>query len=456
MGTAMGSTTHRAMSSASGQQGQDVGRKRRIVFAAMGTLGDLHPCLAIGNALRARGYAVTIATHTGHRMRVDASALGFAPLRPDLPRLGPQLHAQMFHPRRGAEVTIRQIIAPAIRDSYADVVAAADGADLLVATPTAFAVRIAAEKLAVPWASIDFAASVFASAYEPPPLPRLRFLTPLRPFGLAYGRAVRAAIAVGTRSWVKPIRSLRRELGLPPGPNPLLNMSSPDLSLATFSPVLARPQPDWPKSARITGFPYYDRDDFGRETSPALADFLDAGPPPIVVTLGSGAVNAAWAGALFAASIDAAHLLGRRLLLLIGSEPSTRAALPEPLPTGVAALAYAPHAHVFPRAAAIVHQGGTGTLAQAMRAGRPMLVTPFVLDQYDNAARAVRLGVARTLPPGRFNAWRLAAALGELLADPKIAARAEAVGRVVRMEDGATVAADAIEGLLAARSLGRA
>lgn len=432
------------------------GRRHRIVFAAVGTLGDLHPCLAIGHVLRKRGHAVTVATHAGHRARVEAAGLGFAPLRPDLASLGPELHALMFHPRLGAEIGIRQLIAPAIRDSYDDLAAAAAGADLLASTPVAFAGRIVAEKLGIAWASIDTAPSVFASAHDPPPLPRLRLLEPLRPLGLAHGRMVRAAIALGTRSWMAPVRAFRRELGLQPGPNPLLSMSSPDLSLAIFSPLLARPEPDWPESARITGFPFHDRDDPGRETPSALATFLDAGPPPIVVTLGSGAVNAAWAGGRFAASLEAARALGRRLLLLIGSEPGIRAALPDPLPEGVAAFAYAPHARVFPRAAAIVHQGGIGTLAQALRAGRPMLITPFILDQYDNAARAVRLGVARILPPDRFDARRLVAALGEVLADPAMAERAEAVAQAVRREDGARVAADAVEELLAARSRRRA
>src|SRR5689334_21493082 len=99
---------------------------------------------------------------------------------------------------------------------------------------------------------------------------------------------------------------LRRELGLPPGPNPFARgLFSPTLSLAMFSPLLGRPQPDWPASARITGFAFHDREDPGRESPPALAAFLDAGPAPIIATLGSGAAKTAAAGPVLAATLAA-------------------------------------------------------------------------------------------------------------------------------------------------------
>jgi rhamnosyltransferase subunit B len=133
----------------------------------------------------------------------------------------------------------------------------------------------------------------------------------------------------------------------------------------------------------------------------------------------------------------------------VGPDPAVRASLPDPLPEGALAVDYAPHAAVFPRAAAVVHQGGVGTLAQALRVGRPMLVVPFSHDQPDNAARARRLGVARVPAPARYAARTAARGLGALLADPVAAARAEEVGRAVRAKDGAAAACDAIEALLA-------
>ncbi|MDX1661825.1 MAG: glycosyltransferase, partial [Gemmatimonadota bacterium] len=99
----------------------------------------------------------------------------------------------------------------------------------------------------------------------------------------------------------------------------------------------------------------------------------------------------------------------------------------------------------FPRAAAIVHQGGIGTLGQALRAGRPMLVVPHSHDQPDNAHRATRLGVARTIRPTAYRADRVVAELRRLLEDSDYRLRAGEVGRIVRAEDGVATACDAIE-----------
>ncbi|MBL8539908.1 MAG: glycosyltransferase, partial [Betaproteobacteria bacterium] len=108
----------------------------------------------------------------------------------------------------------------------------------------------------------------------------------------------------------------------------------------------------------------------------------------------------------------------------------------------------APHSIVFPRAAAIVHQGGIGTLAQALKAGRPMLVVPFSHDQPDNAERAQRLGVARCIPRAKFPVERAVEALRALLDDPRYAQSAQAVAEAIRAEDGVRAACDRIERLL--------
>ena len=107
--------------------------------------------------------------------------------------------------------------------------------------------------------------------------------------------------------------------------------------------------------------------------------------------------------------------------------------------------AYAPFSEIFPYAAVVVHQGGIGTTAQAMRAGCPQLVVPYAFDQPDNAARIKRLGLGLTLPKGRFNAARGADRLHRLLSDKRIRAKAAQVRTVLEEENGATAAADAVE-----------
>jgi UDP:flavonoid glycosyltransferase YjiC (YdhE family) len=132
--------------------------------------------------------------------------------------------------------------------------------------------------------------------------------------------------------------------------------------------------------------------------------------------------------------------------LLVGRDLPNR---PASLPRGVVAFDYAPYSELFPRAAAIVHQGGIGTTAQALRSGRPMLVVPFAFDQPDNAERARRLGVGRTIARSRYSVASATRELARILDDPSIAARASDVGHTIAREDGVGRACDAIERELA-------
>jgi UDP:flavonoid glycosyltransferase YjiC (YdhE family) len=241
-----------------------------------------------------------------------------------------------------------------------------------------------------------------------------------------------------TRRWIKPVLALRRELGLPDRGNPLFDGShSPRLALALFSRCLAEPQPDWPPQTLVTGFPFFDRHHEQAQVEPALHRFLSDGPPPVVFTLGSSAVGAA--GDFYRDSLQAIGKMGVRALLLTGSHPQ---GLPETLPAGVMAVSYAAHSEVFPRASAIVHQGGIGTTAQAMRAGRPALIVPFAHDQFDNAERVRRLGAAEVVYRSRYNALTAETALGRLRNCDSAAAQ---LGDSVRAERGVECAADSIE-----------
>jgi UDP:flavonoid glycosyltransferase YjiC (YdhE family) len=167
-----------------------------------------------------------------------------------------------------------------------------------------------------------------------------------------------------------------------------------------------------------------------------LLFFGGGGAPPLVFALGSSAV---WLGGDFwLAALEAARRLGRRAILITGT-----GSLPS-LPQWAREFSYLPYSQVFPHACVVVHQAGIGTLAQALRAGRPQLITPVWFDQPDNAARAARLGVARTLPFRRVSAARLVQQLRPLLAQPSYAAAAREVAGGLIGIDGGAVAADYI------------
>ncbi|MEH1964311.1 MAG: nucleotide disphospho-sugar-binding domain-containing protein [Nostoc sp.] len=106
---------------------------------------------------------------------------------------------------------------------------------------------------------------------------------------------------------------------------------------------------------------------------------------------------------------------------------------------------YAPFSEIFPCVCAIMHQGGIGTTAQALRAGHPTLVVPYSHDQPDNAARVERLGISRTIPRKQYSAVRVIKQLRELLGNPNYAAKAAEIGSIIQAENGLGVARDAIK-----------
>lgn len=415
----------------------------RVLLASWGSYGDLNPFLGLALGLRARGHEPVLATLEAYREHVEREGIAFAPLRPFVSLDDHETVARIMDPARGSEFLLRELILPRVRDQYADLDAAAEGADLLVSHPAVPAGPIVGERRGLPWLSSVLAPLSFFSLTDFPVLPPIRWIGGARRNpGIA--RALRGLSRLAMRGWAEPVHALRRELGLPRGGEPVLEgQFSPHGTLALFSRVLAAPQPDWPARTTVTGTIFFDRT--AGTLPPGLEAFLAAGPPPVVFTLGSAAV--ATPGGFYRASVAAAAALGLRAVLLVGRGPGGRPAAgrpTEPLPDTVHVEEVAPFSALFPRAAAIVHQGGAGTLAQALRAGRPQLVVPFAHDQPDNADRVARLGIARTIRPERYTPLAAAGALGALL-DGDAARRAEAVGRTVRAEDGVAAACGAIE-----------
>jgi UDP:flavonoid glycosyltransferase YjiC (YdhE family) len=246
--------------------------------------------------------------------------------------------------------------------------------------------------------------------------------------------------------WAAPLAELRREIGLPPYPGNLIfdAMFSPLGNLALYSPVLGGVQPDYPPRTQVTGFAFYDEDpEEGAETGADLARFLAAGDAPIAFVLGSAAhVDAR---DFFQVSVEAARALARRAVVVTGSAPA-----PELTASAdVFACRYARYSQLFAGAAAIVHQGGIGTLAQAMRAGKPEIVVPFLGDQLDNGTRVERLGAARVVAREKYQKERVVTELGRMLSEPSYAAAAASIAAKMRSEDGVGQAVAAIQRLLA-------
>jgi UDP:flavonoid glycosyltransferase YjiC (YdhE family) len=413
----------------------------RIVLATIGSLGDLHPMMALGLELQRRGHESIVVTTEYYRRKIEQAGLAFRPLRPEHSLEDPMLLRNVLDPKKGPEFIIRTLLLPKLRETYEDLAALAEGADFLIAGEIVYAAPLVAERQNLRWAAAILSPCSFFSPHDPSVIAPAPFTKKLLGAPLLLQRALLALGKLAARSWGAPIHELRAALGLRRIKHPFFqDKFSPHLNLALFSPELARPQPDWPAKTIQTGFVFYDQEQHGTGLPPGLKNFLDSGEPPIVFTLGSTAVMGA--GGFYEQSAEAARILGRRAVLLLGKNQRPVAS------NNVVAFDYAPYSQVFPRAACIVHQGGIGTTAQALRAGRPQLVMPFGFDQPDNAARVERLGVAGVISRSKYVTEHVASQLQHLLQSPVYAQRAAEVGCRLQAEDGLRRACEAIEGAI--------
>lgn len=412
----------------------------KIVLATFGSLGDLHPKIALGIELKRRGHAVTVAAMEYYREKIGLTGLGFAPLAPHLLPEDRDLGKELMDIKSGTERIVRGLIMPNLHRTFDDLSAAVAGADALITGEVVYAAKSVVELSGIKWITTSLQPGSFLSAHDPFVPPMYAWFENFRPLGSAFHRGLFALMRRTIREWYGPYKAFRRDLGLDPDHDPIFDGKfSGLLHLALFSRVLGRPQPDWPANTVQPGFCFYDAAGHDGRMPERLVDFLDAGEPPVVFTLGSAAVMDP--GDFYAESVSAAERLNRRGVLLHGifNEP------PAGLNERIAAFDYAPFSLLFPRAACVVHQGGVGTTGQVLRAGVPHLIMPYSHDQPDNAARCRRLGVAEAIGRDKYSSAAAASAIGRILDDPGYRRKAAEIGETVRAEGGTAAACDAVE-----------
>jgi rhamnosyltransferase subunit B len=410
-----------------------------IFMFALGSGGDVYPTLGIGRALSARGHRVRVAANPYFEASVANTGVQFLPIGnaedyrrriddPTLWRLG-----------KGFKVLFREML-DNTRPVY-DTIASqwTQGRTVVVAPTAALGARLANEKLGVPLANVQLQPLAFRSLHEQP---GLRVPDALRPVLPSLRRAWLAALDkwVLDAELLPGLNAIRADLGLPPVRRVFNQwIYSPNLILGLFPDWFARPQPDWPPQARLTGFPLFAD---GDEALPAdLQRFLDSGEPPIVFTLGTAM---RFAATFFEVSVEVCRILKRRGLLLTKFANQ----VPSGLPENVKHVEFVALGTLLPRCAALVHHGGIGTLAQGLRAGIPQLVTPMNFDQPDNALRLSQLGVADRLRLSAYKPDPAARKLAALLGSPEIAARCRTIARSIDTVDSVTATCQLIESVI--------
>ncbi|HWR17423.1 MAG TPA: nucleotide disphospho-sugar-binding domain-containing protein [Terriglobales bacterium] len=415
-----------------------------VLLPTLGSAGDVHPTIALALALRDRGHRATVITSPYFKEQIEYLGLGFAPVGTVEGAQQVLANPDLWHPRRGFEVIARSVMVPSIPAIYDAIASRADRNTVVVASGISFGARIAQDKLGIPTATLHLQPSIVRSQVDNGLAGYVR-ISASQPmwFKKAFFRLVDWFVV--DKYLKRPINEFRASLGLAPVDRIFHQwIHSPDLVLAFFPEWFAPRQPDWPANLHCVGFVLWDA--AGHAPVPPDAErFLEQGEPPVIFTPGSAASTL---HRFFEQSVKALEGTSVRAMMVTNFPEQ----LPPNLPSNIRQFGYLPFSEVLPRAALLVHHGGIGTIAQAIKAGIPHLVVPNGHDQFDNGWRIEQLGLGVSIHGTRYKAEKVKAALRKLLHDEALRKRCREYADRIDSEASLNRACDLVE-QLAARKL---
>ena len=375
-----------------------------VLLISIGTGGDILPYVGLGVELLSRGHTAALVASEDYEPLARRHGLGFHALVTCAENQELFGHPDFWHPRKTPALSARWGVR-FLRRQYDLLAGLATRDTVLVANPGVFSAGLLHETTGIPWTNLILQPWLLPSSISPPLIPGYTLLAHAPP--LVWRGFWRALDWVGDRLVGCELNALRATLGLPPARRIFRDWLAPQRLIGLFPDWFGPTPKDWPPQLRLAGFPQFSG---APEAAlpPAILQFCQAGPSPVVFTFGTGMAHPA---ALFRQALEACRHLGVRAFFLT----KFRDQLPPELPPAIMPSAFLPFSQLFPHCAALVHHGGIGTTANALAAGLPQLIRPICFDQLDNARRVQRLGAGASLPASQATGRQLATALAPLL-----------------------------------------
>ncbi len=401
----------------------------RVVLATLGTLGDLYPFLALGEALRLRGHSVAVACAPALHTYVLGADLEALPCRPNFgPEQVRQAHADFDHwPRSRVEarsVASRSNLLAMIRQRLSDLLAACQGCDLLLHNSGITGESVATEILGIPSLRVIIAPERLWNPHQ------RAFLNELETAGMD-------SPLEQARDHFFCHQTCRRAAGLPETPAQGWAGYFAPSTLIAASPHFLEPLDIRSWDATVCGFWFYESPQWRDwKPEPELAVFVDR--RPIVLSLSSQPL--ADPARVVELHVKAAQHLGRPLLVQSGWAGLCGSDNQEVMFRG-----FLPQDWLFARAACVIHHGGIGTMARALRNRCPMLVEPWGNDQFFNAWMAVKAGWASAVNPKRALPAELARLIERNVLSSETRQRLDLTARRIAGENGIENAIRAIQ-----------
>ena len=417
-----------------------------FLIITLGSHGDVHPFVGIGRALRERGHSVRLVTNAVFGPMIEKAGLEFIPVGSPEEFEAVQQDPNVWHPTRGPGLVLKYV-GQTLREVYDVVAAHATRETTVVGSTLTLGARVASEKLGLPLATVHLSPICIRSSHRMPVVPGLPDMNRLPRF------ARTLFWSAADRWFIEPLiaptlNAFRAEHGLAPVSGIQAGWwHSPHLTIGLWPEWFFARQPDYPEQVRMAGFPLYDEADHVSLDTDLLA-WLNAGDAPIAFTPGSAM---RFGRPFFDAAVDACSRSKRRGVLLSRHSDN----IPPNLPAEVRHVPFAPFSLLLPRCAALVHHGGIGTTAQALRGGVPQLIMPMSHDQFDNAAICRRLGVAQAVGRRRFSGRRVAGVLQELVNSQTVKRACLRVAELARADQPLQTVVGLLENLPAQPTLAR-
>jgi UDP:flavonoid glycosyltransferase YjiC (YdhE family) len=422
----------------------------KIGLQTWGSEGDIRPFTALAAGLVDAGHQVTLVVtdNIGRDYRGVATQYGFNLVAVPNPEMHDPAEAEAVwykiistgNPIRQAKLIMEYGFDPAMEAMYGAARELCATHDAVVGHFFVYPLRVAAEKACVPMATLNVVHNCLPSAERcPPGLPDIgKWFYPL---GWLLARKM------VNRIFLPRVNALLAREALPPHRDAMTQTwASERLNLIAVSPSICDVPRDWGKRHQVCGFLNPPLDSRTEDLPAGLNDFLAAGEPPVYITFGSMMLDRP---GYFRETVDiwttAVRQVGCRAIIQLPVQDLSIVATDNP----VFKVNRSPYVRTFPRCAAVVHHGGAGTTQSSLVAGRPSIVVAHMADQFFWGDKLNRLGVGgKTLTRKGLTAGKLAKGIEAVLADPRMADRAKALGGQLAMENGVANAVRLIESML--------
>lgn len=370
----------------------------KFVLASVGSAGDAHPYIALGQALRARGHDVAFFSNNEHQAAAQAAGLAFLSAGDGLRYNEAIANPHLWHPVKGMGVLWRHLLAPSVVPLYntlADL-HRADSTLRVLAGPQMMGARLAQAQLGLHLTSLYTSPAALRSAQAPTTIAHTRWPSGTPAWLLrSLWRAVdRYKLEPMARTALNAMCT-QLDIAKPPQDQSLFGqwMHSPTHAVTLYPAWFAPHKSDLPRHLVYGDFPQYNLDNQAHDAlqiASEVASFCKAGSKPVAVMFGTAMAHA---GAQFAVWQEALTQLGLRGVFLSQHE----AQFPAQRVPHILVARYAPFAQLLPHCAALVHHGGIGSCAQALAAGIPQIIQPCAHDQFENARCVAALNAGQSL-----------------------------------------------------------